>query len=413
MDNLKYLLNKFSVFRDKIALRRSQEESFNIFTTLLRKDDEVYLHSRFISSILDPTGSHKFGDVFLRKFLNVIESRFIYDIHTFEIIPSETNWTEYKEIDILLIDRHKQTALILENKINARDCYHEDEGQLERYYRRIIEEDSIPAENIEVFYLRPYRNTHPSDDSVNKSGRYKELPQKVRLISYEQEIAAWLSLCIKEAATSPFVRETLNQYLKLINVMVNNSEIQDRLDLIKIISTSNDTLHSAKLLLDNFCHVQWHTIANFFDDLCNELEYRGYKITDRYDEQTITNIVFGGIQKRKICIEIEVSDERGYTYSIGSDPEDTLFFGLYSDDNKGKIKRIRSSISQNKTKINNLNFDDGWEFWCYFDVPEEDLIYLWDFKQTGTFNLIRKENRQKSIKKHLDNFEYVIGTLFT
>lgn len=195
--------------------------------------------------------------------------------------------------------------------------------------------------------------------------------------------------------------------------MVNNSEIQDRLDLIKIISTSNDTLHSAKLLLDNFCHVQWHTIANFFDDLCNELEYRGYKITDRYDEQTITNIVFGGIQKRKICIEIEVSDERGYTYSIGSDPEDTLFFGLYSDDNKGKIKRIRSSISQNKTKINNLNFDDGWEFWCYFDVPEEDLIYLWDFKQTGTFNLIRKENRQKSIKKHLDNFEYVIGTLFT
>ena len=119
--------------------------------------------------------------------------------------------------------------------------------------------------------------------------------------------------------------------------MVNNSEIQDRLDLIKIISTSNDTLHSAKLLLDNFCHVQWHTIANFFDDLCNELEYRGYKITDRYDEQTITNIVFGGIQKRKICIEIEVSDERGYTYSIGSDPEDTLFFGLYSDDNKGKI----------------------------------------------------------------------------
>ena len=70
--------------------------------------------------------------------------------------------------------------------------------------------------------------------------------------------------------------------------------------------------------------------------------------------------------------------------------------------------------------INYLQFKDlGWVECTieyvrkYFDVPEEDLIYLWDFKQTGTFNLIRKENRQKSIKKHLDNFEYVIGTLFT
>lgn len=413
IDNLKYLLCKISLVRDKIAIRKSQEETFNIFTTLLKRDDEVHLHSRFISTILDPKGTHKFREVFLHHFLHVIDSAFSYELSSLEIIPSEINWTEYKEIDVLMIDRRKQTALILENKINARDANHEEEGQLERYYRRIMEEDRIPAKNIEVYYLRPNRNTPPSDYSVSKSGRYKELPEKVRLISYEQEIDEWLRLCIKEASTSPFVRETLNQYLKLINDMANNSEIQDRLDLINTISTSEDTLQSAKFLLDNFCHVQWHTIADFFTDLCYELGNRGYKVVKKTEDRVITDIVFGGVQKRRTSITVTFENTRGYRFTIGSDPDDALYFGMASEDNKGKLKEIRSSISANKNNVEDIRFDDGWEFWCYFDVPEDDDIYLWDFKKPGTFSLIRKENRIKSIKKHLDDIENVIMDLFS
>ena len=83
--------------------------------------------------------------------------------------------------------------------------------------------------------------------------------------------------------------------------------------------------------------------------------------------------------------------------------------------NRGKLKEIRTFITNNKEKIEGVDIahNKGWEFLCNFDVIEEDKIYLWDFKQSGTFNLIRKENRLKSINTHLDDFEYVISNLFS
>ena len=153
LNNIKYLLQKISLVHDKAEVRRSQEESFNVFTTLLPYDDEVYLHSRFISTMLDPECPHKFKDVFLKTFLNVLGSEFEYNLNNLLVKPSSTDWTEYKEIDILLIDRHKGNAVIVENKINAKDSNHADEGQLERYYRRLIDEDHISPKNIEVYYL--------------------------------------------------------------------------------------------------------------------------------------------------------------------------------------------------------------------------------------------------------------------
>ena len=43
-----------------------------------------------------------------------------------------------KYIYILLIDRSNKTAIIIENKINHHDINHDDEAQLEKYYRIII-----------------------------------------------------------------------------------------------------------------------------------------------------------------------------------------------------------------------------------------------------------------------------------
>ena len=191
-------------------------------------------------------------------------------------------------------------------------------------------------------------------------------------------------------------------------MMTNESDIQERLDIIETISKSNDSLESAKLLFDNFCHIQWHTIASFLDDMYAELENRGYKVTDKVQLKTIDNIVFGGIQKRKEPIMFSFCDKNNIEYTIGSDCDDALYFGIHSDDNKGKIKSLNQTISAHKESIEDIHFDeDGWIFWCYFDVPSEDYIYLWDFKQTGTFNLVRRENRLNSIKIHLGVFEKV------
>lgn len=413
MDNIKYLLQKLSLVHDKSKIRRSQQESFNIFTTLLDRDNEVNLHSRFISSILDPNSPHKLGDTLLKVFLKVIDSSFVYDIQNLEVIPSTSTWTEYKEIDILLIDRKNKTAVIIENKINASDSNHLDEGQLERYYRRIVEEDYIPADNVEVYYLRPYSNTPPSDDSVSKSNKYPELPSKVRCISYECEISKWIKLCIKEVPNSPFLRETLNQYLRLIKEMTNNTDIQESLDIIEILSKSEDSLRSAKVLFDNYDQIRRQTIASFWNDLYEELEHRGYKISRKVDEEIIKEIDFERPKKSQTEFVVNFTNSKNIVFTIEADYNYFPYFGIRTSDNKGRIKEIKDLYKQNIHKIIRINDcpEDGWVFFLDFDVPDDEQISLWDFKHEGTFNLIRKENRIKSIKKHIDDFENVCKML--
>ena len=158
--NLQFLLQRLDIVRDKISARNENKEKFNVFTCLMDSNDEVNLHSRFLSSLLDPQGSHGLGLAPIVLFLKSLNSSFQYNQDSLEVIPSSTNWCEYKEIDILLIDRKMNHAVIIENKINAYDSNHEKEGQLERYYRRIIEEDKIPQKMLRFIILQLMGMSH-------------------------------------------------------------------------------------------------------------------------------------------------------------------------------------------------------------------------------------------------------------
>lgn len=52
---------------------RVTHERFNIFTTLLKEEDEVRLHTRFIHCLLDPAGFHDCGTLFLDLFLAALK----------------------------------------------------------------------------------------------------------------------------------------------------------------------------------------------------------------------------------------------------------------------------------------------------------------------------------------------------
>ena len=151
--NLEYLLRDINIIRKKYEEREANEDNFNLFTILRKDSDERYLHSRFISSLLDFRGPHKLGNTFLSLFLNVVRSKFEHDEGNIDICPNNSIRSEYKNIDICLINKLKQQAVIIENKIYSGDSNHEEEGQLERYYGTLIEEDKIPRDNIEVYYL--------------------------------------------------------------------------------------------------------------------------------------------------------------------------------------------------------------------------------------------------------------------
>lgn len=404
--NIKYLLRDINIVRKKYEEREKNEDNFNMFTILRKESDEVYLHSRFLSALLDPNGPHKLGKLFLNSFLNRIGSDFDYDEKSLEVYPNNQNRSEYKEIDICFIDRVAKNAVMIENKIYHEDTNHEDKGQLENYYGRLIEEDKIPEDRIEVYYLT-LDGHEPSEDSVKLSGKYPELQDKVKCISYSVEILEWLRSIVKECYNKPSLRESIIQYIKIVEYMTNNDiSIDERKEITSLIGMNEDNLMSAKLLIDNFNHVKWHTIYDFYIELETELQYRGFEILHKPEEKDITNLVHGGPKKRKVDLEL-TARKKNVPVWISAEFTDWLFWGVCNDKilSKEISSRIKSFMTENKV----FTQEDIWLCWKYFGDSDEERIYFPDFTEEGTFRLISPQYRKGMILRLVNEIEVFIN----
>lgn len=408
MDNLKYLLKELNLLNQRIIDREKNQDTFNVFDIMFNRNDEVNLHSRFLSVLMDPFASHKMEDLFLRIFIGRLGIDFKYDLSSLETFPNENNTSEYHEIDLLLIDRKYKSAVILENKIWAEDSNHESEGQLERYYRRISQEEGIPADSISVIYLSVDRDA-PSDDSVGKSGLFPELKNKIININYGSEILDWLRLCIKECYNKPSLRETISQYIKLIEKMTNNDTSEEDIkSIMKLVGKNSDNLMSAKLLLDNYLHLYWWTIYLFWKELTEMFILRGYKIRQRIENEEITDLVHGGPKKRKIHFNLGITSPSGIKLTINADYNASICIGMTDDDVKaGSKTKVRSFFKDNEQSLS-LESCDYWPFYKYVDFDKSDGPILSDFSDDATFALLSDTERDKTIRTIVEQTDSLI-----
>lgn len=409
LKNIKYLLRDINIVRKKFEEREKNEDNFNMFTILRKESDEVYLHSRFLSALLDPNGPHRLGTLCLNSFLERIESDFKYDEKSLEVYPNNHNRSEYKEIDICFIDRATKKAVIVENKIYHDDTNHEDKGQLENYYGRLIEEDKIPEDEIEVYYLT-LDGHEPSEDSVRLSGKYPELHDKVKCISYSVEILEWLRIIVKECYNKPSLRESIIQYIKIVENMTNNDiSIDEIKEITSLIGMNEDNLMSAKLLIDNFVRVKRHTIFDFYIELESELRRRDFEILQKPDEDEISNHVGDRPIKRKVDLVFIIRKENIPVW-IEADFDDWLCWGVCNGkDEEIKVSKevsykINSFVSKNSEFIQ----EDIWLCWKYLGENDEERIYFPNFSGEGTFRLISPQYRKSMIQRLVNEIEEFI-----
>lgn len=182
---------------------------FNLFSVLRSSSDEVRLHSRFLAFLLDPKASHNQGAALLNLLLtrvgirNFDSSRAIVEV-------------EYKNIDILVRNPSNQ-AVIIENKVYARD---RDE-QLWDYHQQMAGEG---YRDIWTTYLT-LNGAEPSQESK------KTLP--VISLSYEVEIISWLKDCIPLVAREPGVRESIFQYIELLQKLTSSDQSERYMSKLK------------------------------------------------------------------------------------------------------------------------------------------------------------------------------------
>ncbi|WP_442499274.1 PD-(D/E)XK nuclease family protein [Methylobacter sp. sgz302048] len=117
---------------------------YSLINSLLKSNDEVRLHSRFIFSMINPDGLHYCGNEFLKFFLDLLPG----ELKSFIDPESARVFKEKGKIDLLIHDDNN--FLIVENKLSAVD----QKYQITRYIQYIQKEFFEGREDISSNILR-------------------------------------------------------------------------------------------------------------------------------------------------------------------------------------------------------------------------------------------------------------------
>jgi len=218
--DLKTLGNFFQTPRkiidnNKILKKEKYEKGgmFNIFSILGFFSQEVSFHSKFISELLNPKGSHGTKEKFLELFCKQINfqefpcrnAKVSYEKHI-GIISED--YEKGGRLDIVIKAEDNTHIIVIENKIYASD----QPCQLLRY-KNYIRDLQISETNSRLLYLT-LGGYSPSESSV-----YSEKSQEEKYwdeISYLTDITTWINQCIEDSSSKPQIKEVLLQYLEII-----------------------------------------------------------------------------------------------------------------------------------------------------------------------------------------------------
>lgn len=303
-------------------------QSFNLFTLLRKESDEVGLHSKFISELLDPQGSHQQGTLFLDCFLDKLG---ITDFETKNASSSVEYYTGIinKKKDLggnidILIRSENNKVIKIENKIYAK----EQDNQLLRYH-------NFQNNGHLIFLTLNGKKSNDHKDLISKKIDYQQ-------ISYRKDVTEWLQDCIGKSATVPIVRESIVQYLNLVKKLTHqNINKKMSKEIVEKITQSKNSFEAylaiRKTENDNeiyFDIVRTHLIP-FFEEfaLKNNLKVHNLKNSliekrERYNGFSFTNelLLKYGI---KLTVQFANSLNRGMYYGLSFMTEKPVEHPIY------------------------------------------------------------------------------------
>ena len=188
-DNYRLLLKGVAELYERYEAGR--RAPFNVFSVLRSASDEVNLHSRFLHALLN---YRKPGEEVRENLKDFLEHVGIKDLEE----RGATVERERDHIDILITNVDK--AIVIENKISAVD----QPEQLQGYHETL---ENRGYGEIHLLYLT-LDGHDPSEGSVG------DLPCEA--ISYKDHLPPWLKRCQKRAYDEPELRESVAQYLQLV-----------------------------------------------------------------------------------------------------------------------------------------------------------------------------------------------------
>ncbi|MCC9063578.1 PD-(D/E)XK nuclease family protein [Flavobacterium piscisymbiosum] len=361
LENVHVIQNKYDDIADITG------EKFNVFSVLNLTSNEVRTHSAFIGELLNIKGSHGLKDIPLQLFIKILEEKFILNqedesenkigldrfkfntenaitIVEKNIKKLNEDKTEGGRIDIIVEDKNKWNALIIENKIYAG----EQENQLIRYYNYCKE---YFLKETPILYLT-------LDGSSPTSGKGLIKKQHYFNISYKEDIINWLELCLKEASDKPMLREVMKQYIYLIKKLTGQTINKKMSEEIQNIILRN--FSAAEQIVKEFDKIKYKISGNIRNRITEVLIS---KLGSKYNVFTRNKV---GDTNSGIWLELKDYENTGIYFGIEpfsgkGNVRNELFFGILDLNDKHK------NIFQN----HNFKCTRWWRDVDFFDNLED------------------------------------------
>ena len=226
-------------------------EPFNVFSVLHSESDEVNLHSRFLHALLDYRKPGENTRANLTDFLQHV------DIKGFDQNDVKVEREPYR-IDIGIINGVGQ-AIVIENKIKAVD----QPKQLLRYHDELKRRGYC---KIHLLYLTLDGHS-PSEDSVGDLDR-----KNVSCISYKDHLPRWLKCCQKRAYDEPALRESVAQYLQLVQKLTGTDFKEAYMKELTELCLQDNNLVLVHNLNEAMTNARVHLMRKLWDEIDSALK---------------------------------------------------------------------------------------------------------------------------------------------
>lgn len=362
LDEFSKALNNY---KNYIKLRKKRGlHDYNIFTALLKENDEVRLHSRFLYSLLNTEGRHCQDDLFLQLFLKNIGEQDWINTKEAKVFK------EYQNIDIYITNGAKH--IILENKIYAND----QKEQIGRYIDLLREQykyDSNKQEKQEpeilVVFLSPFGRS-VSEYSLGKyelkngeltcrnfSVRYKE-------ISYQSDILRWLNECEKEVENLTDLAVFIKHYRQVV-LSITNQKQGKKMDEIldKIIKNYG----IAREINANFDQAKQFMILNFLEKIEKER-----KLEDQFEDKIVSYKLYKlEFNKPLFTICDKNCGDNGFVFALEIENLSRIYLSIkhkqnikinYQSLENTAYKELQSKVEKDRGKIEKDSERIAWEY---------------------------------------------------
>ena len=285
------------------SAQKVEGELFNLFSVLNIESKEA-THTSLIADLLDPQGSHGQGDVFLKRFANLLAKQ--KQVSTFwknAEIPTEKeveNTHVYTELnvglhkvkgcddkssrlDILL--SNDNFKIVIENKFDAG----QGEKQLERYNEYL---EGFP--NKLLIYLTKTGKKYESE--------YVHEGEHYFCITYKDDILDWLNECLIDCKGKPVLELSLKQYIDIIksetNLNINDDMSKEVQDLIL-----SNGIKGAHEIARNFESAEKFIAADLMKRVISKIKKLPYNIENIRPHEKPLYSIFFKIKDREFGIE--------------------------------------------------------------------------------------------------------------